>query len=878
MNRLFLRCLIAFAVQVCGLCQQPASGQKKNILILNSYHQGYQWTDDQTRGVIEVMGRQKANLKFYIADMDTKWAFSQDYFRLLNETYKLKFKNIQFDVIVATDDDAFDFLRQYRDGTFGQVPVVFCGVNWFKPEALRGQTLYTGVNEDADIAANLDLMLEFHPDVRHIYFIVDNTTTGRIVHQKILELVPKYRDRVAIHLLDDLEMPELLATISKLTRDSLVFLTIYQQDRSGAFFEYSEITELLSRNSAVPVYGLWDYCLGHGILGGKLTSGLAQGTSAGELALRILAGEAPAAIPVVMESPNKYLFDYAQLKRFGMLDVRLPPTSRVINRPLPIYALNRNLFWGLVTGLFTLTAGLIGLLFYIRVRRKAEVSLRKSEERYHSLVDNLTLGIYRVSADDGRFLQVNPAMPRMFGFDSTEEMLATSLASLHQEPGEQGRFSQENLIDDLGTDREFPMLRKDGQPVWVSVHARAHRDEAGRVLWLDGVLEDITERKALETQLRQSQKMEAVGTLAGGIAHDFNNLLTVILGYGNMLKKNFAHESTGLEQLGRLLSASEKAAQLTRGLLAFSRKQVISPKPADLNDIVEGMGRLLYRLIDADIVLSFDLHAHPLPVLADAGQIEQVLLNLATNARDSMPNGGPIRVSTRRVRLDEDRRTKDEVIASGDYAVLSVTDTGCGMDESLKQRIFEPFFTTKAVGKGTGLGLSTSYGIVRQHHGDISIQSEPGLGTTFKVYLPIIQHEGRKLEHAAQAPAEGGTETILLAEDNEEVRNLTRDILVSGGYRVLVAGDGPTAVSMFKALMDEIDFVLLDVVMPGMSGREVYDAVKSLRPQVKALFMSGYTADMISQKGILEAGIHYLAKPVAPDALLRKVREILHSA
>jgi CheY-like chemotaxis protein len=332
-----------------------------------------------------------------------------------------------------------------------------------------------------------------------------------------------------------------------------------------------------------------------------------------------------------------------------------------------------------------------------------------------------------------------------------------------------------------------------------------------------------------------------------------------------------------LRQLGHLLSASEKAARLTRSLLAFSRQQIISPKPCDLNEIIEGMGNLLYRVMGEDIELNFDMHAEPLLVMVDAGQIEQVLLNLVTNARDAMPIGGLLCVSTEQVTLNQGLLIKHDFAEPGEYAVLSVSDNGTGISDADRQRIFEPFFSTKPVGKGTGLGLSILYGIVKQHHGDISVYSEPGIGTTFKVYLPIIRQHGQAADPSSLDSAEGGSETILMAEDNEEVRAMVKEVLVAGGYRVILANDGEEAITKFLDHADEIDFVLLDVVMPRINGKEVYDTIKSIRPEVKALFMSGYTADIINQKGILEEGIHYISKPLTPDALLRKVREVITS-
>ena len=505
-------------------------------------------------------------------------------------------------------------------------------------------------------------------------------------------------------------------------------------------------------------------------------------------------------------------------------------------------------------------------------------TIKTNEAKYRSLVNSINIGIYRsVISPSHEFIQVNTAMARIFGYGSVEDMLPTAPDQLYRNPEDYWSSVQE--ISQRGSirGRELRFLKKDGSIIWGSISASAEFDEHDDIKWINGFVEDITERKELTEQLRQSQKMEAIGTLAGGVAHDFNNLLTVIMGYGNMLKKSIDAEGPANKHLEHLLSAGEKAAQLTRSLLAFSRKQIIDLKPADLNEIVDGMGKLLHRVIGEDIHLTFELHPNPLPILVDVGPIEQVLLNLATNARDSMPNGGLICISTELVTLSARQMIKHQSIAPGDYAVLSVSDNGAGMTEAVKLRIFEPFFSTKAVGKGTGLGLSILFGIVKQHEGDISVYSEPGIGTTFKIYLPIMRHGGPQQECASPTPAEGGTETILIAEDNAEVRHLAHEVLASSGYRVILAQDGEDAISKFVEHADGIDLVLLDVVMPRINGKEVYDTIKSMRPQIKALFMSGYTADIINQKGILDEGLNYISKPLTPDALLRKVREILNS-
>lgn len=518
-----------------------------------------------------------------------------------------------------------------------------------------------------------------------------------------------------------------------------------------------------------------------------------------------------------------------------------------------------------------------GLCADITDRKHAEDSLRKSEEKYHTLVDNLSVGVYRTTGGaEGNFLQANPAMMKIFGYDLFDEFVKVPVLSLYQDPADRRSFIDELTRVGYIKDRELAMRRKDGSPIWILCSANAMFDENREIKWIDGVNEDITERKQLEIQLRQAQKMEAIGTLAGGVAHDFNNILTAIIGYGNLLKMKIEEDQSLRYYLDPILSSAEKAAQLTQSLLAFSRKQIIRLQPVSLNEIVDGMGKLLLRVIGEDIELQIEQHDGVLLVLADRSQIEQVILNLVTNARDAMPEGGAISIETDRIMLTKELLVKHEFMRPGDYAVISVSDTGIGMDEDTRSRIFEPFFSTKTVGKGTGLGLSIVYGIVKQHNGDISVYSELGKGTSFRIYLPLAEEGALRGDgYIVESPAVGGTETILIGEDNDDVRRLAKDILTYGGYTVILARDGEDALAKFRENADRIDMLLLDVVMPKKNGKEVYDEVTQQKPGVKVLFMSGYTANIIHKKGVLEEGLNFIPKPLSPDRLLRKVRTVL---
>jgi nitrogen-specific signal transduction histidine kinase len=388
-------------------------------------------------------------------------------------------------------------------------------------------------------------------------------------------------------------------------------------------------------------------------------------------------------------------------------------------------------------------------------------------------------------------------------------------------------------------------------------------------------MKDITERKRLEQQLLQAQKMEAIGQLAGGIAHDFNNILTAIIGFGTLLKIETSKDDLLRSYVTQILTSAERAANLTQALLAFSRRQIISPRPMNLNEIIQGVERLLSRLIGEDIELSTFLTDKELTVMADSGQIETVLMNLATNARDAMPDGGSLIIKTELTEINHEFIKAYGYGRPGFYALILVEDTGHGMDEKTKERIFEPFFTTKEVGKGTGLGLSMVYGIIQQHDGYINVYSEPGKGSTFKIYLPLIKSKVEEAELVVHPVLKRGTETVIVAEDDSQVRELIKEVLEGFGYKVMEAADGEDALKVFNENKDRIQLLILDVVMPKKNGKEVYDEIRKVRPDIKAIFTSGYNVDIIHQKGILEEGSDFISKPISPEELLRKVREIL---
>jgi len=509
--------------------------------------------------------------------------------------------------------------------------------------------------------------------------------------------------------------------------------------------------------------------------------------------------------------------------------------------------------------------------------RAAQEDLRRSEANFRSLVTNAPYGICSCDST-GKILDANPAFLDLLGATLPQEVVGQHIFSLYAD-NEQWF----ELADHLRDSSPFKGLTADwkrkGGTTGVRVSGRAVNGSDDDEVVFEIFAEDITERRALEQQLRQSQKMEAVGRLAGGIAHDFNNLLMVISGYSEFLLERLGAEPHLRGPAQEIASASERASSLTRQLLAFSRKQMLAPRIINLNDIATENLKMLTRMIGEDIDLVMIPGRDVWSVRADSGQIEQVIMNLAVNARDAMPSGGKLTIETANATLDEEYARFHSPLPAGDYVMVSISDTGAGMDAETQSHIFEPFFTTKGP-KGTGLGLSTVYGIVKQSGGYIWVYSEVGRGTTFKIYLPRVPSVEEPTAHFAPKPVhfqrvEPGTETILLVEDEANLRYLARQYLEKQGYKVIEAADGAVAMQIAVAHEGVIHLLLTDVIMPGMNGRELAQRISEIRPNAKVLYMSGYTENVIGQNGTLDAGVRLLQKPFNLRDLKSKVREVL---
>jgi PAS domain S-box-containing protein len=516
----------------------------------------------------------------------------------------------------------------------------------------------------------------------------------------------------------------------------------------------------------------------------------------------------------------------------------------------------------------------------ITERKHAENSLRESNEKFHQLADNITDAFWIRSPDLSEVHYLSPAFERIWG---------RTTASLYANPHEWVDFiaaeDRERVVAAFAglagkspsLDIEYRIVRPDGQNRWVRVRGFQVRDPTGKLIRHTGIVTDITERRRLEIQLFQSQKLETVGKLAGGVAHEFNSILTAIIGQSELLLSDLPPGSPLANNAAEINNAATRAATLTRQLLAYGRKQFLRPENLDLNSVLTGMESTLRHLMGRGVELVVVPGAGLKVVNADAGQIEQVIMNLAMNAADAMPNGGKLMLETANVSLDEDYVSRFHELKAGEYVMLAITDTGTGMSEEIKARVFEPFFTTKDIGEGTGLGLSTCYGILKQSGGHISVYSELARGATFKIYLPQVAPRPKIIiPHRDLPDLPRGTETILLAEDDPALREMAATLLRRLGYVVLVAANGVEALSLnHRRDSEHIDLLFTDVVMPHMNGRELSDRVRALYPHTRILFTSAYTENAIIHQGVLNKGVTLLQKPFTPSALALKVREVL---
>jgi PAS domain S-box-containing protein len=856
-----------------------------DVLIINSYGPGYDWSDDALAGVLSVVRTRYPEIDPVIQYLDTKRFPLAPREQVVLADIVEKCRLRPPGLIITMDDAAFEFALKHRAFLGADVPVVFGGVNRFDPEMLAGQPNITGVSEETDFQSTFALIRALTPETKRILVINNQTESGQASHKALEENLTAAEAKYAFEFYEDWTNEELVERVRHLPDDTVGFVLDATRDAKGRF-NYNNHTfsaamaKLSSRpifvNSRPPGRHNWsaEWWLG---LGGGLVEAGVHGKAVGELALRVLAGERADAIPVVRRSPVVMEVDYRHLERFGLSLSALPPGTRVLNAPVSFFQAHKNnLLWAAIVFVF-LGSVIVAMSINILKRRLAEKALRQAQGEIELLATAMAQAsdIILILGPDACVRYANTAYLRLAGQEATQvrDKPFDAIWAVH---GDNPGFAhiRRHLAESGLWAGNFILQPTAQAPVTLKVAISPLRDAKGEINNFLFMGRDVTAERKFEDQLRSVQKMEAIGMLAGGIAHDFNNILQVIRCQCGLLLENAALPNELQDGLGTIGVATDRAVQLTRQLLAFSSKESMNLQRIDPNVLVGDLLKMLRRLIGEHIEIKFVPTPESVTLSADSGQLEQVLLNLCVNARDAMPVGGRLSIELRKETAAAVRTIKPDA-APGDYLCIKLSDTGCGMPPEVLARVFEPFFTTKPVGQGTGLGLAVVYGIVQRHLGAISVQSTLGAGTVFEIFLPIVAGPSVSVvrEHPRAFPA--GKGKVLLAEDDQQVQIIACRILQQNGFDVIAADDGALAIALFDQHQAELRLAVLDVLMPNVSGREVYDHIHRHKPDLPVLFCSGYSAEMLPPGMAPDAGLALLSKPYTVAGLLEAVHRLL---
>lgn len=991
--------LVALNGLPAGLTAQT---RPKRVLILYSY--------DREEGIFgefdralrsELTARAHDRVEFFTEYLDiirfNSPQHARDEAKLLGE----KYSSLRPDLVIPVSFAALNFVlgEGTSQGPFANVPVVAL----FNTRSAAAIQLaagkrnpgagVTGIATTDEPLRALNLALKLQPDTERVAVIAGSSTRE---HEWLQELQGDFvADEHHLEFLyfDGMPMDSLLQKVRALPPHSIILYTYFFEDGNGQFFLPEDALDMISRVSPVPIYGIEDTYIGHGVVGGYVTNAGKLGSLAAASAARVLNGEKASRIPLVADTSSREIVDWRELRRWNISEKRIPPEAVELYREPTAWERYRIVILacfglalvetGLVLALIfnvnrlksaeralirektladAVIEGLPGLFvmqdeegknvrwnknaeqlarfglegmshlenvadydrdtaeqarretfanghgevevdmlnthggvtpYYwnalrvelegqpyitaigsdLSARRQAESALRRSEAQSRSFVENAPYGIARASVKEDKFLTANPALVKMLGYESESEVLALSLSRDLYLDGDSAGFRAQPTRADFFRDVEFTWKRRDGKPLTVRASGRRlSANEQGDVLEI--IVEDVTTRKALEEQLRHAQKMEALGQMAGSTAHDFNNLLSVIIGHCELLADTLQDEGPARSRVEIIKRAGERAASLTAQLLAFSRRQVMQLRTLNLNSLVMETNKMLEHVLGEDIEHRLQLDPEPVMIAADSGQVVQVIMNLAVNARDAMPNGGVLTISTASAHFPEAKVIQDVALPAGAYITLSVQDTGMGMDADTQAHLFEPFFTTKPVGKGTGLGLATVFGIVKQSKGFIFVESEVGKGTMFRTYFPRAESAPERAEAQKRYFPANRSATILLVEDEPQFRDLLLEGLQGAGYRVLIGENGIDALHVAGQCSTGIDMLLTDVIMPQMNGPDLAKCLRDLHPALKVLYMSGYTDDKL-QIVSSDRDVALLQKPFRIHDLLRKIQQLL---
>ncbi len=835
MHTLLLLLLILLAP---GL--SSAEGVRKTVLYLNSYHHGYQWSDSIHDGIRSMLDSSPYKIDLQVEYLDAKKYNTPPVIQGLLEVFRKKFVDEHFDVVIVSDDDAFNFALRFRPLLFPGVPIVFCGINDLGDEEVATGNL-TGVVESFDLVGTIDVVLRLHPEKRRMVVVGDESTTGRAIKKQIEALVPLYKDRLQVDYWIQIALPEAQRRVQNLPDDTFLFFFPYYQTIDNRTHTAEEVMAALSRHSSVPVYTSWEFLLGHGAVGGSMLSGQKHGQVAAGMALKILGGTPVDSIPVVRGPTGSYLFDYEVMRRLKIPEELLPEGSTLINAPRAFYELPKELFWTIIVSLLILLVTLIFLVLTMLGRRRVERTIKDQLSFQETLMDtNPQLVSWKNL--EFKYLGANRAFATFFGLNDPSEVISKSTRDVIRDQ-EYVQWSQSADVAVVNNREAFRKVRKKltdhkGNVAWIEVNKVPLRDQSGKIVGILSTAENITRELDLEKQLLQSQKMEAIGTLASGIAHDFNNILTSIINSTELAIGDVDPETQTAKDLERVLKAARRGGRVVKQILAFSKPSQEGFRPTNITTVVTEVVGLMEVSLPGNIEMRSHISPNIGCILADPTQIYQAVMNLCTNAFQALrEHGGTLQIRLEGMNLKEEE-AKTLNLEAGEYIQLTVTDDGPGIAPAIIDKIFDPFFSTKDKTEGTGLGLAVVHGIVKAHQGGLRVDSEEKQGTAFRLFFPKISAtDDFPEERTVFFGSRGGT--ILFVEDDEDQLHTTPRILENVGYSVTAVGFPQEAINLVMADPGRFELLISDYDMPAINGIELIQRIHAINPRMPSILISG---------------------------------------
>ncbi len=852
---------------LAGVAAEP---ERHQVLCLHSYHPAA-WTDAIMRGYHEVLSPRK-DIDLSVEYMDTKRREDADYLGLLAAIYRSKYSGVRFDLILTSDDHAYNFAVKRRAELFNNAPVVFCGVNRWREVVAHRPPNVTGVAEQVDWCKTLEVARKARPSAHAVHVICDDTETAA---KNLTELRHDMEtmDAVPLDVPTGLDLPALSGWLSGLPSEDIVVFIAYWRQPDGRSVSPEELSTAL-RTSGPPVFGRSEWAIGLGQAGGICVSGVRQGRAAATLGLAILNGSPADQLPLITDSPNVAMYDWAELTQHGIDPDLLPADAEVINRPDPLLRIPRPIAAMTLTSLGLLAALVVALVVLMQVRRRSQQATAVAAENLRTILHSMGDGVIATDAA-GRITTLNPVAERLTGWPQADaagrpiEEVFKLIANADRQPIEIPARTAITSGQAHHLSTHALLIDRHGGEVHVADSGAPMRDPSGRIVGSVLVFRDVSERYALEDRLRRAQTMEAMGRMAGGIAHDFNNMLTAVIGGTQLLRQRLTSDAKSLQLADQIETAAQRAAELTGKLLTLSRSRPGRPSGCDLHASMETIAALLRHALNRNIDLQLAFNAKRAIVVGDRVTLENALLNLGLNARDAMPDGGTLRIATE----DLAQPPPGATAAPEGWLRLTVTDTGQGMDQATQARVFEPFFTTKPAGKGTGLGLTMVYATITELGGTVQLDSTLGRGTTVIIDLPRrAQIEDIQAQEPPAARVRPGC--VLLVDDQEAALAIASDALQDDGHEVLTANDGIAGAEVFAAAKDRIEVVVLDMVTPRADGRTCLAAIRAIKPGIPAILISGYIGDPSAAEGFDER----LAKPYRLDDLREAVARQLARA